>query len=98
MQRVCYVNTYILRYMFYIYFYFQEINNKHSFRLLNIELEKRIGTLMYQYHMFNNNLDNIPFEQLDKLSNTDIKTEVPYKIYIESSEHKSLNFKKCFSG
>lgn len=60
---------------------------------MNIEPEKRLEILMYHYDVFNKILDDVPFEKLDKLNNTDIKTEVPYKIYIESSEYVPLNYK-----
>lgn len=59
---------------------------------MKIKPEKRLEILMYNYHVFNKILDDIPYEKLDKFNNTDIKTEVPFKIYAESSEYVPLNF------
>ncbi|XP_026811206.1 adenylate kinase 7-like [Rhopalosiphum maidis] len=63
------------------------------FRLLNIEPSKRLETIMYNYYVLNKTLEDVSFEKLDKLSNEEIETEVPYEIYIEKVEDKSLNFK-----
>jgi len=44
--------------------------------------------------VFNKTLeDDVSFEKLDKLSNEDIKTEVPFEIYIEAVDDKSLKLK-----
>lgn len=59
---------------------------------MNIEPAKRLETLMCHYNVFNKILDDIPFEKLG-IYNTDIKTEVPYEIYIESDENLSLDIK-----
>jgi len=44
--------------------------------------------------VFNKTLeDDVSFEKLDKLSNDDIKAEVPYEIYIEAVDDESLKLK-----
>lgn len=59
-----------------------------------IEPKKRLETLLYNYSVFNKTLeDDVSFEKLDKLSNEDIKTEVPFEIYIEAVDDKSLKLK-----
>ncbi|XP_025190267.1 uncharacterized protein LOC112590887 [Melanaphis sacchari] len=63
------------------------------FRLLNIEPKKRLEMIMYNYRVFNKTLEDVSFEQLDKLSNDDIVTEVPYEIFIETVDDESLNLK-----
>lgn len=63
---------------------------------MNIEPGKRLDILIYYYHVFNKILDDIPFEKLEKLSNTDLKIEVPYQIYIESSEYVPFDSKVKF--
>ncbi|KAL4098767.1 hypothetical protein QTP88_023306 [Uroleucon formosanum] len=63
-------------------------------RLLNIEPRKRLEAIMYNYSVFNKTLENdVSFKKLDKLSNCDIKTEVPYEIYIEAVDDESLKMK-----
>lgn len=66
----------------------------YDFRLLNIEPRKRLEAIMYNYSVFNKTLENdVSFKKLDKLSNCDIKTEVPYEIYIEAVDDESLKMK-----
>lgn len=64
--------------------------------MLNIEPSKRLETIMYNYHVFNKTLEDVSFEKLDKLSHDDIETEVPYEIYIETVDDKSLNLKVMY--
>ncbi|XP_029347667.1 uncharacterized protein LOC115034507 [Acyrthosiphon pisum] len=64
------------------------------FRLLNIEPKKRLEAIIYNYRVFNKTLeDDESFEKLDKLSNDNIQTEVPYEIYIEAVDDESLKLK-----
>lgn len=61
---------------------------------MNIEPRKRLETILYNYRVFSKTLEDKSFEKLDKLSNFDLQTEVPYEIYIEAAvDDKSLNLK-----
>lgn len=94
----------ILIYYKIIFYYcyhigFLNLTNKiFCFRLLCIEPKKRLETLIYNYNVFNKTLeDDVSFEKLDKLSNEDIKTEVPFEIYIEGVDDESLKLKVGYS-
>lgn len=56
---------------------------------MDIEQEKILETLQSQYDTFNNILDNEPMSSLEKL-NIEVLTEVPYKVYIEATEHNNM--------
>jgi len=44
--------------------------------------------------VFNKTLeDDVSFKKLDKLSNDDIKAEVPFEIYIEEVDDESMKLK-----
>jgi len=61
---------------------------------LNIEPRKRLEAIIYNYRVFNKTLeDDVLFEKLDKISYDDIKTEIPYEIYIEAVDDESLKLK-----
>lgn len=62
-----------------------------KFRLLQIEPEKRLETLMYQFSLYNKTLKGMPFNKLDSLNNG-LNTKVPYEIFIELSDNVSMTF------
>ncbi|VVC36925.1 P-loop containing nucleoside triphosphate hydrolase [Cinara cedri] len=59
-------------------------------RLLDIEPDKRLKTIMHHYNIYNTTFDSIPVDKLDKLSNN-IKKNVPYEIVTEKAVNESQN-------
>lgn len=67
------------------------------FRLLQIEPEKRMETLMYQHRAFGKALEDLAPSKLCKL-NVDsrrLHANVPYEIYTEASDDKVIDLKMC---
>lgn len=95
-NHIIYLN-YILLFFNFNYIDILKLNNKiYGFRLLNIEPSKRLKTIMYNYHVFNKTLEDVSFEKLGKSRTDDLETEVPYEIYIETIDDKSLNLKVIY--
>lgn len=61
----------------------------NGFRLLNVEPEKRLETIMHHYQVFNKTLNELPFDKLAKLSYGKQK-EVPYEIHTEASPYNVM--------
>lgn len=55
----------------------------YGYRLLQIEPEKRIETLTYQYNTFIKTLEGVTFDRLCKLNVDDVQAGFPYEVYVE---------------
>lgn len=56
----------------------------YVYRLLQIEPEKRLETLIYQYNTFIKPLEGVTVDTLCKLNVDDVQAGFPYEVYVET--------------